>query len=556
MAKERIEECRGKVIDKLPNVGYALVDQRTDHGVNLIHTRRTPTRIIVSIGFVEASIARGEIITEQELTLFFHEGKPALFHLHESLTEAERGKLHDSIMLGGGNPDAQLSKAQVMIYNHPLPELSKIRQEYTNVSQFGTPVWFESCIAKKKFSLGARTETFEPTARPGRKPGAPRRDFTRQDDECLAVWIALHFGNSQHGRLGNKSYELMTLDPKYKSWSHRHTWQSWRERYKNKRQRIDLWVQNYIGKHGLPPDPEDSDELVIPSFPDNGEEHSRDQSASPYKPGPTGKRKTRDEDTTNSTIDQTRFEYSAPLPRPGPSKRARQKSPSPPPNALKVSASQQAVVVFPSSPSLPPIATLNEEAEPEAVAEPEPEPPQPVIERAASQEETQASVEMESLDFHGLLDPALNTDNAKAILDAQRAELLGYPAAEESDADVDVVGVTQTQSNQLRPMESIEFTNPHAVNNDLRGRSVSMAAGNDSDVTVVPSDPFKEQLEQLASEHGIFVGLVRGYFEQELADDQSEEEALDSTREYVQKLARERRKKKAGKARAGSSRLR
>ena len=162
---------------------------------------------------------------------------------------------------------------------------------------------------------------------------------------------------------------------------------------------------------------------------------------------------------------------------------------------------------------------------------------------------------LESPDFHGLLDPALNTDNAKALLDAQRAELSRYPAVEESDADVDVVGVTQSQSNQLRPMESIEFTNPQAVSNDLRGRSVSMV-GNDSDVTVVPQEPFKAQLEQLASEHGMFVGLVRGYFEQELADDQSEEEALESTRAYVEKLAKERRKKKAGKARAGSSRLR
>lgn len=162
---------------------------------------------------------------------------------------------------------------------------------------------------------------------------------------------------------------------------------------------------------------------------------------------------------------------------------------------------------------------------------------------------------MESLDFQALLDPALNTDNAKAMLDAQRAELSRYPAAEESDADVDVVGVTQTQLNQLRPMESIEFTHPRAVSNDVRAPSVQMV-GNDSDVTVVPSETFKQQLQEIASEHGIFLGLVRGYFEQELADEQGEEEALENTREYAKKLAKERRKKKAGKGRAGSTRVR
>lgn len=49
--------------------------------------------------FVEESIARGEIVPYEELKLFIDEDKPVLFHLHESLAEDRREKLHDSIMV-------------------------------------------------------------------------------------------------------------------------------------------------------------------------------------------------------------------------------------------------------------------------------------------------------------------------------------------------------------------------------------------------------------------------------------------------------------------------
>lgn len=86
-------------MEGLPKAGYVLVDQRNEFAVNLIHTRTTSTRLVVSMGFVQESIARGEMVPDNELTLFIHEGKPALFHLHESLTEAEQMRLHDSIMV-------------------------------------------------------------------------------------------------------------------------------------------------------------------------------------------------------------------------------------------------------------------------------------------------------------------------------------------------------------------------------------------------------------------------------------------------------------------------
>ena len=173
------------------------MDQCTKQGAGIIRRYSKPEldRRIVSIHFVDESIARGEVVPYSELILFIQEGIPVLFHLHESLEEAERELLCSSILvcfpsiflhwlvriiispdiqLRGGHPKAALGHAQVLIHG-PIKqkELNSLRRDYENIVRFETRVWLNSCIKRNRFQLTPQVEHMaRPSSMPGRKPGA------------------------------------------------------------------------------------------------------------------------------------------------------------------------------------------------------------------------------------------------------------------------------------------------------------------------------------------------------------------------------------------------
>ncbi|KAH9930886.1 uncharacterized protein B0H18DRAFT_991709 [Fomitopsis serialis] len=82
-----------------------------------------------------------------------------------------------------------------------------------------------------------------PSSSPGGGAKRVRVAFTASDDEHLAEYLAEH-SLTTPGRLGNKLYKTLAGDEEGKwPWASRHTFQSWRERYKNRRETFDEYIQ-------------------------------------------------------------------------------------------------------------------------------------------------------------------------------------------------------------------------------------------------------------------------------------------------------------------------
>ncbi|KAI0628863.1 hypothetical protein C8Q77DRAFT_1161891 [Trametes polyzona] len=81
-------------------------------------------------------------------------------------------------------------------------------------------------------------------SRPSVAPSAPHKDrspFTQEDDDNLAEYIVDHWMPS--GMLGQRYWQDLYAKEEDMPWLRRHTWQSWRERYKNNQQYFDQVVR-------------------------------------------------------------------------------------------------------------------------------------------------------------------------------------------------------------------------------------------------------------------------------------------------------------------------
>ncbi|KAG2021133.1 hypothetical protein CC2G_006393 [Coprinopsis cinerea AmutBmut pab1-1] len=75
-----------------------------------------------------------------------------------------------------------------------------------------------------------------------------RNDFTSADDNLLMQYIA-KYRPEPAGRLGNALYKTLVENAERKwSWSRRHTWQSWRERYKKHQAEFDRRILKHQQK--------------------------------------------------------------------------------------------------------------------------------------------------------------------------------------------------------------------------------------------------------------------------------------------------------------------
>ncbi|KAG8688624.1 hypothetical protein FRC09_012820 [Ceratobasidium sp. 395] len=222
-----------------------------------MHT--TPTRRVVSKYFVQESIKRRKLVPYSELTLFVREDSSVVFHFHDSLEEDISDKFRKEILLRGGNPDGELGDAQVVIRRADWQWDKRLKAEFENIIRLETPDWLESCIQRNRFTLNVPVIKTQ-SSHYGRKPGAPRNEYTKQDDQFLVAWMATHFGYSMAGRAGNKAYQDMVEISEYFKYSAFHTWHSWRERYKNNKKRLDPLIEAYIEEHGTAQPGEGSDE--------------------------------------------------------------------------------------------------------------------------------------------------------------------------------------------------------------------------------------------------------------------------------------------------------
>ncbi|KXN89881.1 hypothetical protein AN958_04885 [Leucoagaricus sp. SymC.cos] len=107
-------------------------------------------------------------------------------------------------------------------------------------------LWVKKCIEE-----GALTFTPFVYKNPGgRRPGDERTPFTIEDEDHLCQWIAEKIPYKETGgRTGNRLYQQLCEQTGLGySWVTRHTWQSWRERYKKHAYRLDEKIASIVAE--------------------------------------------------------------------------------------------------------------------------------------------------------------------------------------------------------------------------------------------------------------------------------------------------------------------
>ncbi|CAE6506598.1 unnamed protein product [Rhizoctonia solani] len=531
--REDIEECGGDVVDEPPEEGYTLVDPRSEEGELEIASRSTQTRRVVSFRFIEESIKRGSLVPPLELALFIKGDRPVKFHLHDSLPKDEIARLRDDILLRGGNPDVELSEAQVVIHSKAFRDAAVANRRWRQIELFETSDWLKSCMTMKRFSMtgaGGRLTVRpeprpKPPAQPGRKPGAPRTEFNEQDDRCLVAWMAYQFGKNQAGRQGNRPYQVLVQEPQQLWWTNRHTWHSWRERYKNKKAHFDPLIIQARRTGGC---------------------------------GPGGTARARPKAVKRKAQDNSNIMDEQPDPEPAKqinrgTKRIKTGSQPEGAPAIKISASQKAREAprlrKPSSPPREPSyapPSPDPVSPPAMVEPPREETPINMPEDDQGREDSQSSTQLEN----GILDEAVFGGGASGAVERHNAELAKVAANEMEteedgeeytydDPDVDVVGVTQVETPP--PMDLSASEKDEIEDEESKAESTG-ESGYDEEVgetgeTVL--DTVEERLTALANAFGAVLSRVEAYYSRAIESGVGEAAAYDFTEKQLRADSRQ-----------------
>ncbi|KII93243.1 hypothetical protein PLICRDRAFT_384450 [Plicaturopsis crispa FD-325 SS-3] len=237
---ETITSLGGRVETKVPRQGYILVQQGTPEEERLRlcwASVERPERHFVPYTYVEACKIAGMVLKQ----IFLHNGEPMKMHIHPSIANVNaRVALTQRIMHSGGDPTASAQSARVILADPNTEVFKHLVESYQGQPEkyIESYLWVRKCVEK-----GSVVYTPLVYKNPGgRRPGEERTQFTKQDEHRLCVWIATKIPYKDiGGRTGNRLYQQlcdMAHDPDY-SWVTRHTWQSWRERYKKHSERLD-----------------------------------------------------------------------------------------------------------------------------------------------------------------------------------------------------------------------------------------------------------------------------------------------------------------------------
>ncbi|KAI6153451.1 hypothetical protein BKA82DRAFT_1002271 [Pisolithus tinctorius] len=237
---ETITSLGGRVESKVPRQGYILVQPGTAEAERLRlcwASPDRPERYFVPYTYVEACKIAGMLLKQ----IFVDSGAPIKMHIHHSIANVNaRAALSQRIMHSGGDPTASPQSARVILADPNTEVFQHLVKSYQGVPDkyIESYLWVKKCVEK-----GALLYTPLVYKNPGgRRPGEERTSFTEEDEERLCQWIATKIPYKETGgRTGNRLYQQlceMTVDPEY-AWVTRHTWQSWRERYKKNSVRLD-----------------------------------------------------------------------------------------------------------------------------------------------------------------------------------------------------------------------------------------------------------------------------------------------------------------------------
>ncbi|KAG1799334.1 uncharacterized protein HD556DRAFT_1347138 [Suillus plorans] len=216
--------------------------------------------------FADAARRNRSAGSNDEDDVFVKDGRPVAFFFHTSVREG-RDVLKQKITRYGGRVCEDEKRANVILVDEEA-DIEHIRRRYYR----SNALWQQGVYIEPRDFVRqctrARKYEHRPPPRKG-MPGAPggrvRVPFTADDDDHLAFYIATVYPNaSDGGRTGNLLYRELTEEladePEFREWAKRHTWQSWRERYRMNRVRFDPVIATYAAQlkpvaHGFGHDP-------------------------------------------------------------------------------------------------------------------------------------------------------------------------------------------------------------------------------------------------------------------------------------------------------------
>ncbi|GLB36302.1 putative FAD linked oxidases, C-terminal domain [Lyophyllum shimeji] len=246
---ETITSLGGRVEAKVPRQGYILVQPGTaeEERLRLCWTSPDrPDRHFVPYTYVDACKIAGMLLKQ----IFVENGQPIGMHIHSSIANVNaRSALSQRIMHSGGDPHASAQSARVILADPHTEVFGHLVKTYQGVPDkfIESYLWVKKCIER-----GSVVYTPLVYKNPGgRRPGEERTQFTEEDEEHLCTWIAAKIPYKETGgRTGNRLYQQLcdlSADPEY-AWVTRHTWQSWRERYKKNAARLDAMIAAIVDR--------------------------------------------------------------------------------------------------------------------------------------------------------------------------------------------------------------------------------------------------------------------------------------------------------------------
>ncbi|KAI0322677.1 hypothetical protein OF83DRAFT_546940 [Amylostereum chailletii] len=244
---ETITALGGRVEQKVPRQGFVLVQPGTQEADRLRlcwTSAERPERHFVPYTYIDACKIAGMLLKQ----IFVDKGEPIKLHIDPSIANPNaRAALRARIMHSGGDPSASAQSARVILADPNTEVFQHLVKTYQGVPEkyIESYLWVKKCVERGELS-------YTPVVYKnpgGRRPGEERMQFTETDERRLCEWIASKIPYKETGgRTGNRLYQQLcdlAHEPEH-AWVSRHTWQSWRERYKKNSTRLDLMISNIV----------------------------------------------------------------------------------------------------------------------------------------------------------------------------------------------------------------------------------------------------------------------------------------------------------------------
>ncbi|KAF8528174.1 hypothetical protein BU17DRAFT_81409 [Hysterangium stoloniferum] len=185
--------------------------------------------------------------------IFTLNGEPIRIHLHSTLSKGARNAIAKKIVGTGGDPEADLDDARVIICRADHPSFKALEHKYDHdrYKWVEPPSWVDICISGNKYEHVPRDEA-------GRRTSYARIPFTEEDDQNIVNYLTLRIPFKETGgRSGFNVWKELCSDDRKElyPWASRHPWQAWRERYVKNQDIFDPRIAAAIKEDPDPPHP-------------------------------------------------------------------------------------------------------------------------------------------------------------------------------------------------------------------------------------------------------------------------------------------------------------